>query len=108
MEVALAVVPQCPHRAPAEALLEQALADIGVASPGVRTITISDIEMAERLRFRGSPTFMINGVDVLPSAGPFAVSCRLYQTADRAAGLPSLVDLRQALKRALDTAARFQ
>lgn len=108
MEVSLAVVPQCPHRAAAEALLHQALADIGVVGASVQTITISDADMAERLRFRGSPTFMVNGVDVLPGTGPSGVSCRLYQTPDGAAGLPALVELRQGLKRALDGATRSQ
>lgn len=71
MEIDLAVVPQRPHHAAAEALLHQALADVGVVDASVQTITISDVDMAERLGFRGSPTFMINGVDVLSGHQPF-------------------------------------
>lgn len=70
MDFALAVVPECPHRAAGEARLHQALTDIGIGNASVRTITVSDIDMAQQLHFTGSPTFMGNGVDVLPSAGP--------------------------------------
>lgn len=106
MDFALAVVPECPHQAAGEALLLQALTDVGVGDASVRTIMVSDIDMAQQLHFTGSPTFMVNGVDVLPSAGPSAMSCRIYRTPDSSGGLPSLVDLRQGLKRALDAAPR--
>lgn len=102
MEVDLAVVPQCPHQAAAEALLHQALVDIGAGDVSVQTITISDDDTAERLGFRGSPSFMVNGLDVLATTGPPAVSCRIYQTPNGPSGLPALADLRQGLKRALD------
>lgn len=106
VEVTLVVVPQCPHHASATALLHQALADIGAVDATVRTVTVSDVDMAERLGFRGSPTFMVDGADVFPGPGPSAVSCRLYRTPGGAAGLPALIDLRQGLKRALDAGKR--
>lgn len=108
MEVSLAVVPQCPHQATAEALLKQALVDIGAGDMSVQTIMISDGGTADRLRFCGSPSFMINGRDVLATAGPPALSCRIYQTPNGPSGLPAIADLRQGLKRALDASSGYQ
>jgi len=59
-------------------------------------------EEADRVRFRGSPTILLNGVD------PFAtesdpvgdLSCRVYQTPDGPAGSPTLDQLRRELLRA--------
>ena len=58
-------------------------------------------EEAERLRFVGSPTMLIEGRD--PFAGTeegFGLSCRVYETPDRLAGSPTRDQLRAALREA--------
>jgi len=58
-------------------------------------------EDAERLRFVGSPTILIDGRD--PFGGPevnFGLSCRVYQTPDGLAGSPTPDQLRGALREA--------
>lgn len=62
---------------------------------------VEEVEVApddvERLRFLGSPTVQIDGVDIEPAARDrtdYAMSCRVYDTAD---GLPSEQMLRAAL-----------
>lgn len=53
---------------------------------------------AERYRFRGSPSILVDGVD--PFAGPddpIGLSCRVYTTADGPAGSPTLDQLRTTL-----------
>lgn len=101
----LAVLPDCPHRAAAEALLHQALRDVGLRDATVQTITISDLAAARRHRFAGSPTFLVEGTELFPTAATPGLACRIYQTPEGPAGLPSLVDLRRALEQAFDAAA---
>jgi hypothetical protein len=56
-------------------------------------------EDAERLRFVGSPTVLVDGHD--PFAGgetTFGLSCRVYQTPEGLAGSPTTEQLRSALR----------
>jgi hypothetical protein len=58
---------------------------------------------AERRGFTGSPAFFVDGTDLFRESGrPAALSYRLYPSAARVAGVPNLIDLRRALKRAAD------
>ena len=55
-------------------------------------------EEAERTRFRGSPSILIDGVDPFADAdAPVGLSCRMYQTPDGPAGSPTLDQLREVL-----------
>lgn len=99
MDAELLVVADCPHTRPAAALLREALDDIGLASVSVTTTVVDTAEQAETLTFRGSPTIMVNGVDVFPGpASSPGLACRMYPHADGTInGLPTLRDLQQAL-----------
>jgi hypothetical protein len=58
---------------------------------------------AEALRFLGSPTVRVDGVDVEPGAeqrNDYGLKCRLYQTAAGLAGIPEEDWVREALQRA--------
>jgi hypothetical protein len=103
MEVELLVVRECPHTVGAAQLLRTALDDIGLPDIDFRTTTIVSQADAERRGFRGSPAFFADGTDLFrePGSQP-GLSCRLYRSSDPAAGVPDLVDLRRALKRAAD------
>jgi hypothetical protein len=55
-------------------------------------------EEAERAKFRGSPTILVDGLDPFAKDGdPFSLSCRIYQTPDGLAGSPTIDQLRTAL-----------
>lgn len=55
-------------------------------------------EAAEELRFRGSPTVLVDGRDPFAEGDePFGLSCRIYQTPDGPAGAPTVEQLREAL-----------
>lgn len=98
MYVEVLVVPECPHQRQAIELLDTALADIGLGrlTPTVTVITTPDEAAAKR--FAGSPTFSMNGRDVLAAPGQTpSLSCRLYPGTG---GLPDIRVLRQALKTA--------
>lgn len=55
-------------------------------------------EEAERVGFRGSPSILVDGVDVFADAdAPVGLSCRVYQTPDGPAGSPTVEQLRAAI-----------
>jgi len=68
----------------------------------VDTVEVPSAGDAERLRFIGSPTIRIDGVDV---EGPdaetrgYAFACRVYTEADDTVGWPSVASIRAALRR---------
>jgi hypothetical protein len=103
MDVELLVVRECPHTVGAAQLLRTALDDIGLPDKDFHTTTIVSQADAERRGFTGSPAFFADGSDLFrePGSEP-GLSCRLYRSSDQAAGVPDLVDLRRALKRAAD------
>jgi hypothetical protein len=102
VEIELLVVPDCPHEAAAADLITSAVADTGVHATVTRACITSQ-DQARLRGFVGSPTILLNGSD--PFADPTAsaaMACRLYPTPDGRRGVPTLRDLRQALKRAAE------
>ena len=107
MDVELLVVPDCPNESIAAAMLRTALDDVGLPGTTFRTTVIHTQQRAEQRAeqrgFTGSPTILIGGLDpfVEPGRAP-ALACRIYRNETGPAGVPSLVELRRALKRAAD------
>lgn len=101
MDVELLLVPECPHQAAAEVLLQSALRDVGLTQVSITTTVISAEDEAERRGFTGSPTVLIDGADPFAQAEqPASIACRIYQSPGGPSGIPDLRLLRQALKRA--------
>ena len=70
----------CPNLEPTVALARDVAAELGIAA-GIREVEIRDEADAERLRFLGSPTVRVNGIDIDPEAvarTDYAFSCRLW------------------------------
>jgi hypothetical protein len=88
-----------------------ALDELGYDDVDVRMLEIETDEQARRYGFRGSPTVLIDDVDLIEvlrddahATGPeadSALSCRLYRRRDgRIAPTPDPADVREALIRA--------
>ena len=98
MRIELVVVGECPHEEAAAALLRQALGDIGLGSESFAVTVVESQSVADELHLLGSPTFMVEGRDLFDEPGrPAALACRIYPEGH---ALPSLRDLRRALKEA--------
>jgi hypothetical protein len=72
----------CPNHEPARALVERLARQLRV-EPEVILVEVADPEAAIALRFLGSPTVRVDGVDVEPGAEErrdFAFSCRIYRS----------------------------
>jgi hypothetical protein len=93
----------CPSTDRAQDELERAVQDVGLSGVGVRRTEISTDDEARARDFVGSPTILIDGVDVA-SPGPeepASLSCRVYRRRDgRVSPTPDPDDMRDALRRA--------
>ena len=74
----------CPLAEAARRSLETALADCGISD--YERIDILAPSVADDLRGWGSPTILVNGVDVSGHPKGDAIGCRIYPGAD---GVPS-------------------
>jgi hypothetical protein len=80
---------------------------VGLSGTTFRTTVIDTQQDAEERGFTGSPTIMIGGLDPFVEPGrPPALACRIYRSGTGTTGVPSLVELRQVLKRAADETGR--
>jgi mercuric ion transport protein len=78
----------CPLADAARANLEQALSHCGIS--GYRTVDIFDPETPDELRGWGSPTILIDGIDVGGQHKGNGVGCRIYPGADK---VPSVAEI---------------
>jgi hypothetical protein len=92
----------CPNHEPALALVERVDRELGT-NADVRLVNVPDHATAELVRFLGSPTIRVDGVDVDPHAEQrpeYALSCRVFTTERGAAGQPDERWIRDALAKA--------
>jgi hypothetical protein len=92
----------CPSTEQARQELGQVLQEMGLDSVEVRMRQIETDQAAKRAEFTGSPTVLIDGVDVVPRPEePWGLTCRVYRRRDGAISpTPDPQDLREALLRA--------
>lgn len=92
----------CPNHEPAFALVERLGRELGIG-PRVELVNVPDQEAAQRLRFLGSPTIRVAGLDVDPRTeerDDYALSCRVFRTEAGIVGQPDERWVRAALIRA--------
>ncbi len=90
----------CPSHPEARKLLKEVMAEMGLEAP-VEEIEVLTDEDAARLKFPGSPTIRVDGMDI-DAAGAAqmgtALTCRVYLLEDgRYSPVPSKEMLRRAL-----------
>jgi hypothetical protein len=97
----------CPNHHPAIALVERVSRELRI-EPELRLVNVPDQEAAQRLRFLGSPTIRVGGVDVDPGTeerSDDALSCRIFRTEAGVGGQPDERWVREALLREAGTGA---
>ena len=88
----------CPSWRQAQHRAVAALGLVGRRSTELELIEVTTPEQAERLCFRGSPTFLVDGVDPFADpAGPVELACLIYRSADGTDTAPSVEQLVEAL-----------
>jgi hypothetical protein len=92
----------CPNHGPARAAVERLASQLRI-EPEIRLVEVADPDAAVELRFLGSPTVRVDGVDVEPGAEArrdFAFSCRIYRSEHGVAEGPDEAWVREALAEA--------
>lgn len=97
----------CPNHESARRVVRD-LIDRIVPDATFRDIDATDPGVATAMRFPGSPTIRVDGVDIDPSyvdPEDYTPRCRLYRTRDGLRGLPEADWIADSLRRAGATAA---
>jgi hypothetical protein len=92
----------CPNHARAVERIREVLGEENQTAEIVE-IEAQDAEAAQRLKFLGSPTIRVNGVDIEPEARTrteYSMACRTYAEGRRRTGLPPRELIRAALREA--------
>ena len=91
----------CPGHRPAVELVRHVLSDLKVEAQ-VEEVEVRDAAEAEGLRFLGSPTIQVDGIDIEPGAearSDYAMCCRMYG----ASGTPSRTMVEIAIRESART-----
>jgi hypothetical protein len=100
----------CPSTDHALESIRDALVELGLGDTDVRLVEIRSDEQAQAAGFVGSPTILIDGIDLVKLAGAGGagepdspmLTCRLYRRRDgRISPTPDPQDIRAALARAV-------
>jgi hypothetical protein len=101
MQIQFLYFEDCPSHEDGLARLKQAMRDIDLNAE-IEIVKVETDEQAQAQRFVGSPTFLVNGQDIIPppSDAYASLTCRAYWLDDgRISPLPTLAMLRSALQR---------
>ena len=102
MEIEILYFEECPNHRAAVARVREALREEGV-SAAIVEVSILDAPQAMRLRFLGSPSVRVNGLDVEPVARSnreYGMICRTYATPSGTEAVPPLQMIRSAIREA--------
>lgn len=95
MKVTLLYFDGCPNWQVTDANLVTLAEELGFE---LERCQVDSDEDAQRLRFRGSPTVLIDGRDVFATGDePIGLSCRMYRTDHCLAGAPTVEQLHGVL-----------
>lgn len=81
----------CPNHEAAATMLREVLDEAGDTTP-ITSVEVPDEQTGRSVRFPGSPTIRINGIDVEPGfvdGKDYTPRCRLYATPQGLRGLPA-------------------
>jgi len=96
MDITLLYFDDCPNWQ----VTDQRLAPIAAERADVMVTRhrVETLEEAERVGFHGSPSILVDGVDLFPEPGAgVGLSCRVYRTPEGLSGAPTVEQLRAAL-----------
>lgn len=98
MNITLRYFEGCPHWQTVHDRLREAIRAEDMADVQPVLERVETAGEAERLRFIGSPTILVDGRDPFAGAeAAFGLTCRVYQTPEGLAGSPTLDQLRAVL-----------
>lgn len=98
MQIEILHIDECPNWREAGVRMRAALTTIGAEVGAIDYHLLTDAAQLGELPFAGSPTILVDGVDLFPSDGATTdLACRVYVSNGRMAGLPTVDELVEAL-----------
>ena len=98
MKIELLYFGGCPSWETGLKNIEAVLQEEGL-SASLEMVKVMDDDDAERLKFLGSPSFRVDGVELWPEEREiYSLSCRVYPTTEGVKGYPTVAMLREQLK----------
>ena len=101
MLIELLYTPDCPDYVTAADLIRQVLLETKIPAQ-LELISVESKERAQDLRFVGSPTIRVDGLDLDPyvtfSATDFGLRCRTYRDGDQLSGCPSKRQIKDVIE----------
>ena len=98
MKVELLHILDCPNTDIAETNARAALDALGLGGVPVELVTIRTEAEAANTQFGGSPTILLDGVDLFPTTPARSLACRVYATGSGYAGAPTQEQIEAALR----------
>jgi len=71
----------CPHAKDTFQNLREVMTEMGIVDGDLHIINVTSPEAAQKIKFQGSPTILVNGIDICTGEKPvgFSDSCRVYE-----------------------------
>ena len=92
-----------PNWETAEDRIRETIAGGSYGAVEIELERVSSSEQAAELRFRGSPTILVDGVDPFHAEETgYGLTCRVYRTENGIDGSPSMLQLAEAFAAAAD------
>jgi hypothetical protein len=101
MRVEVLTFQGCPHADATRELVKQAVR-LEAVDAAIHFIEVGTPELAQQMRFLGSPSVRVDGEDVEPSAidrAAYGFMCRTYCCGSEVAETPSIEMIRAAIRR---------
>ena len=91
-------IADCPNSEETLHRLQRAIANTMSSNTSVKSTLVDSAETAASLLFAGSPTILVDGVDLFPTDGRTSdLACRIYPTPNGLAGTPTQQQIEAAL-----------
>ncbi|GAB6077599.1 DF family (seleno)protein [Hydrogenobaculum acidophilum] len=89
----------CPNSTPTYNNLVEALKELNLNIP-INSIDVKDLEIAQKVRFMGSPSIYVNGVDIYTGKSPdqISYSCRTFNINGNITGVLPKEFIKEKLK----------
>lgn len=97
MKVQLLHIVDCPGTPVAELRVREALDALGLTNVPIELVMISTEDVAASMAFAGSPTILVDGVDLFPAQRISSLACRIYATEGGIVGSPTRAQIQAAL-----------
>ena len=106
MRVEILTIADCPNALRAREVVAEAVTALRLSDVTVSEQLIATEEAAAQVAFAGSPTVLVDGIDLEPAVTPTGnLACRIYENRAGMAGYPSVELVLVALMRSLATRA---